>query len=144
MAACFHANIYLCYLPAHCSHGLQPCDNAIFNILKAEYRNELAKINWKMDSAPVDKVAFLKAYATARTNAFTERIIKSAWRTTGNWPINRQKALNHPEIQLDREKRADTIKLVAQPIWDPESTPKNSRNIRQLGYETIPTARRLF
>ena len=144
MTACFHANIYLYYLPAHCSHGLQPCDNGIFNALKAEYRNELAKINWKMDSAPIDKVAFLQAYATARTNAFISRTIRAAWKTAGNWPINREKALSHPEIQVDREKRAETTKPVAQPVWDPESTPKTAWNIRQLGLEAAPAARRLF
>ena len=86
----------------------------------------------------------MKVYTTARVNAFTEKTIRSTWKTTGNWPINRQKALNHPEIQLDREERAEIIKPVAQPIWDPLSTPKNARNLRQLGYESTPSTRRLF
>lgn len=35
----------------------------------------------------------------------TEDTIKNAWKTTGNWPISRRKALIHPEIQVDKEKR---------------------------------------
>ncbi|RKK96805.1 hypothetical protein BFJ70_g17639 [Fusarium oxysporum] len=35
MATCFLNNVYCCYLPAHCSHGLQPLDNGIFNVIKA-------------------------------------------------------------------------------------------------------------
>jgi len=34
MATCFLNNVYCCYLPAHCSHGLQPLDNGPFNALK--------------------------------------------------------------------------------------------------------------
>ncbi|KAI8401215.1 hypothetical protein FOFC_18084 [Fusarium oxysporum] len=35
MATCFLNNVYCCYLPAHCSHGLQPLDSGIFNVIKA-------------------------------------------------------------------------------------------------------------
>jgi hypothetical protein len=43
-------------LPAHCSHGLQPLDNGVFNASKAAYRKELQKLTSLTDSAPVDKV----------------------------------------------------------------------------------------
>ena len=33
---------------------------------------------------------------------------------------------------------------MTQPVWDPESTPKTAWNIRQLGLEAAPAARRLF
>jgi hypothetical protein len=44
MATCFLNNVYCYYLPAHCSHGLQPLENGIFNASKAVYRKELQKI----------------------------------------------------------------------------------------------------
>jgi hypothetical protein len=66
MATCFLNNVYCCYLPAHCSHGLQPLDNGVFNASKAAYHKELQKLASLTDSAPVDKVNVIKAYAKAR------------------------------------------------------------------------------
>jgi len=73
MALYFMHNVYLCYLPAHCSHSLQPLDNGIFNVLKATYRKELEKLTSLINSAPVNKVNFIKAYAKACTAAFTKK-----------------------------------------------------------------------
>ncbi|KAM4067703.1 DDE superfamily endonuclease [Hirsutella rhossiliensis] len=61
MATCFLNNIYCCYLPSHCSHGLQPLDNGVFNAIKAAYRKELDRLASLTDSAPVDKVNFIRA-----------------------------------------------------------------------------------
>jgi hypothetical protein len=36
------------------------------------------------DSAPIDKINFIKAYNQARTRGMTEDTIKNAWKTTGN------------------------------------------------------------
>jgi hypothetical protein len=102
MATCFLNNVYCCYLPAHCSHGLQPLDNGVFNTLKATYRRELEKFASLTDSVPMDKVNFIRAYAKARRVGMTKKKILSGWRVTGNWPISRAKALRHPEIQQDR------------------------------------------
>jgi hypothetical protein len=104
MATCFLNNVYCCYLPAHCSHGLQPLDNGVFNVSKAAYRKELQKLTSLTDSAPVDKVNFIKAYAQAREVGMTKKNILSGWRVTGNWPISRRKALMHPEIQSDKKE----------------------------------------
>jgi hypothetical protein len=91
-------------LPAHCSHGLQPLDNGVFNASKAACRKELQKLTSLTDSAPVDKVNFIKAYAKAREVGMTKKNILSGWRVTGNWPISRHKALAHPEINQRRRK----------------------------------------
>ena len=98
MATCFLNNVYCCYLLAYCSHGIQPLDNGVFNALKAAYRKELANMASLTDSTPVDKVKFIRAYAKAREVGMTQKNILSGWRTTGNWPISRAKALRHPEI----------------------------------------------
>jgi hypothetical protein len=102
MATCFLNNVYCCYLPAHCSHGLQPLDNGVFNASKAAYRRELEKFASLTDSAPMDKVNFIRACAKARRVGMTKKNILSGWRVTGNWPISRAKALRHPEIQQNR------------------------------------------
>lgn len=104
MEECFFGNVYLCFLPVYTSHGLQPADNGHFNVLKAAYRKELSKLDSLTDSAPIGKINFLRCLAAARKSV-KEKTIVSAWRHTGNWPISRQKALEHPEIQPDKEKR---------------------------------------
>src|SRR6478735_8670287 len=123
MATCFLNNVYCCYLPAHCSHGLQPLDNGVFNASKAAYRRELEKFASLTDSAPMDKVNFIRAYAKARRVGMTEKNILSGWRVTGNWPISRAKALRHPEIQEDRPN--------GSPRATPEGT-KASKGLSQL------------
>src|SRR4051812_53534 len=99
MTLCFLNNVYLCFLPAYTSHGLQPLDNGVFNAVKAVYRRKLGKLASLTDSAPIDKINFMRCYKVAREEGFTAKNIKSAFRTTGNWPISRAKALRHPEIQ---------------------------------------------
>lgn len=103
MEECFFNNVYCCFLPAYTSYGLQPVDNGYFNVLKAAYRKEVAKLNSITDSAPVGKINFLRCLYTAR-KVVTEKTIVFAWRHIGNWLVSRQKALNHLEIQADKEK----------------------------------------
>ena len=139
MGTCFLNNVYCCYLPAHCSHGLQPLDNGIFNVLKRSYRQELQKYAILSDSTPVDKVNFIRAYAKARKAAMVEKTIRSGWRVTGNWPISRSKALRHPEIQADKEE----VIVEAAPYL-PDNTPKCGRHIRDLARNKTPGTRRQF
>jgi hypothetical protein len=139
MATCFLNNIY-CYLPAHCSHGLQPLDNGVFNTLKTAYRKELEKLNSLTDSAPVDKVNFIRVYTKAREVGMTKKNILSGWRVTGNWSISRSKALRHPEIQEDK---SDSPKP-SPPYLGSDDTPETSRQIRDLGKNKTPATRRRY
>ncbi|KAG6990217.1 Pogo transposable element with ZNF domain [Fusarium oxysporum f. sp. conglutinans] len=143
MATCFLNNVYCCYLPAHCSHGLQPLDNGIFNVIKGAYRKELQKLASLTDSAPVDKVNFIRSYAKAREAGMRKKIILSGWRFTGNWPINRGKALAHPEIQPDKEKVLEGFKTPSPPHLDSDDTPETSRQVRDLAkHRSRPTRRK--
>lgn len=140
MATCFLNNVYCYYLPSHCSHGLQPLDNGVFNAVKTAYGKELDRLASLTDSAPVDKVNFIRAYATARQTGMTTRNILSGWRTTGNWPISRSKALGHPEIQEGKVKASPEYRHVL----GSDDTPKSSRHIRDLGKNKTPTTRRRY
>ncbi|KAJ4233510.1 hypothetical protein NW757_14866 [Fusarium falciforme] len=144
MATCFLNNVYCCYLPAHCSHGLQPLDNGVFNASKAAYRQELEKFASLTDSTPMDKVNFIRAYAKARQVGMTEKNILSGWRVTGNWPISRAKALRHPEIQQDRSNGSPRVTPEPAPYLDSDDTPKTSRQIRDLGLNKSPKTRRRY
>ncbi|MGI0016370.1 MAG: hypothetical protein ACREBU_23365 [Nitrososphaera sp.] len=139
MATCFAHNVYLCYLPAHCSHGLQPLDNGIFNASKAAYRKVLANLVSLTDSAPVDKINFIRCYAQARKEGMTKKNIQSGWRVTGNWPINRTKALSHPEIQMDRKLTPELDLLSSDPL-----TPSNSRQLQNLNKSESQSIRQTF
>ncbi|KAJ3454823.1 hypothetical protein MRS44_013423 [Fusarium solani] len=144
MATCFLNNVYCCYLPAHCSHGLQPLDNGPFNTSKAAYRKELQKLTSLTDSAPVDKVNFIRAYAKAREVGMTKKNILSGWRVTGNWPISRRKALIHPEIQPDKKETTPASEGHRDGQVDSDNTPKTSRHIRDLGKNKSPSTRRRY
>ncbi|KNB04637.1 hypothetical protein FOXG_19717 [Fusarium oxysporum f. sp. lycopersici 4287] len=61
----------LIILDGHASH-VSPLDNGVFNASKAAYRKKLQKLTSLTDSAPVDKVNFIKAYAKAREVAGQE------------------------------------------------------------------------
>ncbi|KAJ0132088.1 hypothetical protein HZ326_24823 [Fusarium oxysporum f. sp. albedinis] len=144
MATCFLNNVYCCYLPAHCSHRLQPLDNGVFNASKAAYRKELQILTSLTDSAPVDKVNFIKAYAKAREVGMTKKNILSGWRVTGNWPISRRKALMHPEIQSDKKETTPASDGPSDGQRDSDNTPKTSRYIRDLGKNKSPSTRRRY
>ncbi|OBS16486.1 hypothetical protein FPOA_12888 [Fusarium poae] len=144
MATCFLNNVYCCYLPAHCSHGLQPLDNEVFNALKAAYRRELERFASLTDSAPMDKVNFIRAYAKARRVGMTKKNILSGWRVTGNWPISRAKALRHPEIQQDRPNGSPRVTPEPRPYLGSDDTPQTSRQIRDLGLNKTPKTRRRY
>nr|CEG03922.1 unnamed protein product [Fusarium acuminatum CS5907] len=142
MATCFLNNVYCCYLPAHCSHGVQPLDNGVFNVSKAAYRKDVQKLTSLTDSAPVDKVSFVKAYAKAREVGMTKKNILSGWRVTGNWPISRRKALMHPEIQPDKKETTPASDSPSDGQRDSDNTLKTSRHIRDLGKNKSLSTRR--
>jgi DDE superfamily endonuclease len=141
MEMCFLNNVYCCYLPAHCSHGLQPLDNGIFNAIKAAYRKQLEYLASLTDSAPVDKINFIKALAKAREIGFTAKNILAGWRVTGNWPISRHKALSHPELQ--QEPRQATPQPVPE-FPDSDNTPTTARQVRDLAIDGSPRKRRRY
>jgi hypothetical protein len=134
MASCFKNNVFLCFLPAHTSHGLQPLDNGVFSVLKNEYRKSLTKLNYLTNATPVNKIGFLRCYISAREKV-TSKHIKSSWRVTGNWPISRRKALFHPEIQQDKVITPNESRSGS----DEYKTPITSRYIVTLADKSSPT-----
>ncbi|KAJ3455738.1 hypothetical protein MRS44_017220 [Fusarium solani] len=104
------------------------------------YRKELQKLASLIDSAPVDKVNFIRAYAKAKEAGMRKEIILSGWRFTGNWPISRHKALTHRQIQPDKEKVVEQFKTPSPPQLHSDNTPKTSRQVRDLAkHRSRPT-----
>ncbi|KAG7000390.1 hypothetical protein FocnCong_v012543 [Fusarium oxysporum f. sp. conglutinans] len=133
----------LIILDGHRSHAT-PLDNGVFNASKAAYRRELEKFASLTDSAPIDKVNFIRAYAKARRVGMTKKNILSGWRVTGNWPISREKALRHPEIQQDRPNGSPRVTPEPRPYLGSDDTPQTSRQIRDLGLNKTPKTRRRY
>ncbi|KAH7460907.1 hypothetical protein FOMA001_g19401 [Fusarium oxysporum f. sp. matthiolae] len=133
----------LIILDGHGSHAT-PLDNGVFNALKAAYRRELERFASLTDSAPMDKVNFIRAYAKARRVGMTKKNILSGWRVTGNWPISRSKALRHPEIQQDRPNGSPRVTPELRPYLGSDDTPQTSRQIRDLGLNKTPKTRRRY
>ncbi|KAF4440765.1 hypothetical protein FACUT_3211 [Fusarium acutatum] len=133
----------LIILDGHGSH-VTPLENGVFNALKAAYRRELEKFASLTDSAPMDKVNFIRAYAKARRVGMTKKNILSGWRVTGNWPILREKALRHPEIQQDRPNGSPRVTPEPRLYLGSDDTPQTSRQIRDLGLNKTPKTRRRY
>ncbi|RKL12534.1 hypothetical protein BFJ70_g16201 [Fusarium oxysporum] len=133
----------LTILDGHRSH-VSPLDNGVFNASKAAYRKELQKLTSLTDSAPVDKVNFIKAYAKAREVGMTKKNILSGWRVAGNWPISRRKALVHPEIQPEKKEVTPASDGHKDRQVDSGNTPKTSRHVRDLGKNKTPSTRRRY
>ena len=87
MVTYFMNNVYCYYFSFHYSHNLQPLDNGIFNVSKYAYCKELEKLASLNDSASIDKVNFIRAYAKARQIGITAKNIKATFKFTGNWLI---------------------------------------------------------
>ncbi|KAG6989558.1 hypothetical protein FocnCong_v021125 [Fusarium oxysporum f. sp. conglutinans] len=130
-------------LDGHRSH-VSPLDNGPFNASKAAYRKELQKLTSLTDSAPVDKVNFIRAYAKAREVGMTKKNILSGWRVTGNWPVSRRKALIHPDIQPNKKETTPASDGPSDGQRDSDNTPKTSRHIRDLGKNKSPSTRRRY
>ncbi|KAG8925761.1 hypothetical protein FRC01_009737 [Tulasnella sp. 417] len=81
-------NIIVISYPPHTTHALQGLDVACFGPLKLYWSQEKAK--WeRLKKRRLGKNDFLEVYSLARRRAFTEKNIKSAFRTTGLVPFRR-------------------------------------------------------
>ncbi|KAJ0134309.1 Uncharacterized protein HZ326_22639 [Fusarium oxysporum f. sp. albedinis] len=69
-----------------------------------------------------------------------KEIVLFGWRFTGNWPINRHKALTHPEIQPDKQKLLEEFNTPSPPQLPSDDTPKTSRQVRDMAkHRSRPT-----
>ena len=157
MFECFKNDIYALFLPAYTSHVLQPLDISIFSPLKARYRRELKDLN--LYAIPIDtplaKAQFLQVYERARRAALTTSNIKSGWRGTGLWPVNRTKPLKNdmtkssePLAPRTPPSRGPDASAVTTRIsfWTPISSQDARRqiNIIPVSARSDPLVRQLF
>ncbi|RYP44863.1 hypothetical protein DL768_008726 [Monosporascus sp. mg162] len=121
---------------------MQPLDNSPYNATEAAYKKHLAKLVSITDSAPVDKINFIRCYAAAREEGLTKKNIEPGFRVTGNYPLSRRKYLIHPEIHQDKEDRQKTPE--APEANSEPGTPSISRQIRDMGIGRSSSTERKF
>ncbi|KAG6979719.1 hypothetical protein FocnCong_v010364 [Fusarium oxysporum f. sp. conglutinans] len=122
----------------------QPEDESDARLIILDGHRSHVSLTSLTDSAPVEKVNFIKAYAKAREVGMTKKNILSGWRVTGNWPISRRKALVHPEIQAEKKEVTPASDGHKDRQVDSDNTPKTSRHIRDLGKNKTPSTRRRY
>lgn len=76
---CLENNIILCRIPSHTSHKVQPCDVAVFSLLKAAYHEQVERIE-RGGINTVSKQHFTYLYSPAREKALTKKNILAGWR----------------------------------------------------------------
>ena len=126
MTACYLNNIYLLFLPAHCSHVLQPLDLGCFSSLKTVYRALIDEYAALSDFTQVGKQRFLEFYAKARETGLRKENIRSGWQATGLWPVNINKPLTSRWVVTPKEVTPpppETLDII---------TPKRSGDIVRL------------
>lgn len=138
MYLCYTNNVYLLFLPPHCSHVLQPLDLSVFSSLKSHYRAAVGSLALLTDSSPIGKQNFLACYAKARKQALSAKIIKAGWKATGLWPKSMAKPLLSP-LLLENSNASKKASQASQSltssttIESPQvviSTPRKSTEIK--------------
>lgn len=79
-------NIIVICLPPHTTHALQPCDVGVFGPLASHYKKEVMKL--ALTNTAIKKDNLIETYSNARTHAFTQATIQSAWQKTGIYPFD--------------------------------------------------------
>ncbi|KAI5953748.1 hypothetical protein KGF57_003957 [Candida theae] len=92
------ARVIPIYLPAHCSHLMQPLDVAVFKPVKQYYRELLARYFRLQQRHVVEKSKFIEFWNGSRNQGMTEKNISSGFEKSGLWPINKQMVLENPEL----------------------------------------------
>jgi hypothetical protein len=98
-----HRIICLC-LPAHSAHLLQPLDVVIFGRYAAEYSKVLDNAS-RRGVTGINKELFMQLFQEAPREVFTNRLCRSAFRSTGIHPYNPDAVLkNIPELKTTENR----------------------------------------
>ena len=111
-----HHNIALFRLSAHFTHLTQLLDVGLFQPFK-HYHTEAIDTAIRAENLNFNKLDFLTAFQTIRTQTFTKSTICSAWKNTGLIPYN-------PSVVLSK---IEAIQASIHPITPPHQAPVFAR-----------------
>ena len=106
-------------MPPHSSYLLQPLDIGCFAVLKRSY-GRLIESKMRSGITYIDKLDFLKAYSSARIEAFKSETIKNSFAAAGLVPYDPDRVL----LKLDIRLRTPTPPPSRGSEWSPK-TPSN-------------------
>ncbi|ADV24381.1 hypothetical protein CNBF1830 [Cryptococcus gattii WM276] len=90
LEACWARNIVVVVLPAHLTGRFQPLDVDFFNHLKRAYHQQLDDFQIGSGGQRVLKGMFYLWHQRAWAQVAIPRQIRSAWRKSGLWPLNKE------------------------------------------------------
>jgi hypothetical protein len=109
---CFKNNILLCCLLSHISHKLQPCDVALFALLKTAYCDQVDRLE-QGGVNTISKEHFISLYSPAREIVFTPKNIKAGFAASSLFLFNPDRVLRSmPALPAEPAiPRADEVKI---------------------------------
>lgn len=112
--------ILLC-LPPHTTHLYQPMDVGVYSILKKAFRDFVAKCMRKKRTKALARKDFGKIVTRAWDAAVSVKNIRSGFKRTGLWPIDRAAAEQlHTEIVTNEEPASDvSLDAISTPTTEP-------------------------
>jgi hypothetical protein len=123
-------------MPPHSSHLLQPLDIGCFAPLKRAYGG-LIQNKARLGANHIDKLDFITAFKTARTEAFKPLTIQNAFAAAGLVPFDPDRVLSKLDIQI----REPTPLGSQSSSQSSRGSPKTPKTIRQVNRQasTIKT-----
>ena len=113
---CSENGILLFRFPPHTSHALQPTDRGYFGVFKSNFSKEVAKFTVQYPSVSITKRTFPSIFKNAYEISCSVETIKSSFRATGTWPVNRFKVdhdlFNPSEIYTDATSHNSDVEIV--------------------------------
>ena len=104
---CANNGIYLFRFPPHTSHALQPTDRGFFSVFKSNFSKEVAKFSLEHPGVTITKRTFPTIFSRAYDVSCSADTVKSSFRTTGIWPVDRLKVdhdlFNPSKVYTDAE-----------------------------------------
>jgi hypothetical protein len=120
---CKENNIVTLCMPPHASHILQPLDVGCFAPLKRAYKNQVGALaNSHINN--INKTAFLEAFQSVYSSAFSPNNIRSSFRATGLVPVDPEVVISKLEVK----PRTPTPPAPGPTPWQPK-TPSNVAEI---------------
>lgn len=131
--------ILLC-LPPHTTHLYQPMDVGVYSLLKKAFRDFVAKCMRKKKNKALARKDFGKIVTRAWDAAVSVKNIRSGFKRTGLWPIDRAAAQQlHSEIVTNEEEPAN------EPVsMDATSTPTDEPRLMSQPSSSLSSSTESF
>ena len=93
---CAENEIVLFRLPPHTtSHAIQPTDRSYFATFKANFSKEVGTFTLEHPGMAITKWTFPTIFTKSYEISCSVEVVKSSFRTTGIWPVNRLKVYHN-------------------------------------------------